>query len=70
MDAEQDAGKSGKKLTSLIGLLLVTILGGGYLALSWFNQDSDGTRSAVNLNSTLTGTGSGVTETPRYRELL
>lgn len=70
MDAEQDAGKSGKKLTSLIGLLLVTLLGGGYLALSWFNQDSDGTRSAVNLNSTLTGTGSGVTETPRYRELL
>lgn len=70
MDAEQDAGKSGKKLTSLIGLLLVTLLGGGYLALSWFNQDSDGTRSAVNLNSTLTGTGNGVTETPRYRELL
>ncbi|ECI4532043.1 conjugal transfer protein TraO [Salmonella enterica subsp. diarizonae] len=70
MDAEQDAGKSGKKLSTLIGLGLVTLLGGGYLFLSWFNQDSSGTRSAVNLNRTMTGAGQGVVETPRYRELL
>ena len=70
MSAEQDAGKNGKKLGSVISLTLIVILAGGYWLLSWLHQDKSGADSAVNLNGTASSAGTLTTETPRYRELL
>lgn len=70
MSAEQDAGRNGKKLVSIIGLSLLVIVAGGYWLLSWWNHDNNGTGSAVNLNGTASSAGTVTTETPRYRELL
>jgi len=70
MSAEQDAGRNGKKLGSIIGLSLLVILAGGYWLLSWLSHDNSGSDSAVNLNGTASSAGTVTTETPRYRELL
>ncbi|HGH2865883.1 TPA: conjugal transfer protein TraO [Salmonella enterica subsp. enterica serovar Typhimurium] len=70
MSAEQDAGKSGKKLFALSGLGAIVLFGGGYFALSWLTQSDSDVQSAVNINSTMNGGGRHVTETPHYRELL
>jgi len=70
MSAEQDAGKSGKKLISIIGFTVLLILAGGYWVVSWLSHDSAGTDSAVNLNGTATSAGTTTVESPRYRELL
>ena len=52
MSAEQDAGKSGKKLISMIGFGTLIVLTGGYWLVSWLTHDAAGTDSAVNLNGT------------------
>lgn len=70
MSAEQDAGKSGKKLFSLIGFGALIVLTGGYWLVSWLTHDAAGTDSAVNLNGTASSSTAPTTETPRYRELL
>lgn len=70
MSAEQDAGKNGKKLYSVIGLGAVLVVSGGYLLLSWFSNDRTASDSAVNLNGTATSAMSTTVESPRYRELL
>lgn len=70
MSAEQDAGKNGKKLYSVIGLGVVLVVAGGYLLLSWFGSDRTASDSAVNLNGTASSAMSTTVETPRYRELL
>ncbi|MGJ3289482.1 conjugal transfer protein TraO [Klebsiella sp. PL-2018] len=70
MSEEQEAGSSGKKLFSLIGLGLLTVLGGGYLLISWLGPQNDAGASAVNLNRATSGSGGSTPESPRYRELL
>jgi len=70
MSAEQDAGKSGKKLFSIIGFGALLVLTGGYWLVSWLMHDPTGTASAVNLNGTASSAGSTTAESPRYRELL
>ncbi|MEG5552372.1 conjugal transfer protein TraO [Enterobacter wuhouensis] len=70
MSAEQDAGKNGKKLYSIIGFGVLLAVAGGYLLLSWIGKDRTGTDSAVNLNGTASSAMSATTESPRYRELL
>lgn len=70
MSAEQDAGRNGKKLASIISLSLLVIVAGGYWLISWWNHDNSGTASAVNLSGTASTAGTVTTETPRYRELL
>ncbi|MDV5280102.1 hypothetical protein [Leclercia adecarboxylata] len=46
MSAEQDAGKSGKKLISMIGFGTLIVLTGGYWLVSWLTHDAAGTDSA------------------------
>lgn len=70
MSTEQDAGKNGKKLYSVIGLGVVLVVAGGYLLLSWFGSDRTASDSAVNLNGTTSSAMSTTVESPRYRELL
>lgn len=70
MSAEQDAGKSGKKLFSIIGFGALLVLTGGYWLVSWLMHDPAGTASAVNLNGTASSSNTTTAESPRYRELL
>ena len=70
MSAEQDAGKSGKKLISMIGFGTLIVLTGGYWLVSWLTHDAAGTDSAVNLNGTASSATTVTAESPRYRELL
>lgn len=70
MSAEQDAGKNGKKLFSIIGFSALVFSDRGYLAMSWLTHDPSGTDSAVNLNGTASSAVTTTTESPRYRELL
>ncbi|MEX7695491.1 conjugal transfer protein TraO [Enterobacter hormaechei] len=70
MSAEQDAGKNGKKLFSIIGFSALVLVTAGYLAMSWLTHDPSGTDSAVNLNGTASSAVTTTTESPRYRELL
>ncbi len=70
MSAEQDAGKSGKKLAALLGLGSIILFGGGYIAFSKLSGSNSDMQSAVNINSAASGGTRSVTETPHYRELL
>ena len=70
MSAEQDAGKSGKKLAALLGLSSIILFGGGYIAFSKLSGSNSDIQSAVNINSAASGGTRSVTETPHYRELL
>lgn len=70
MSAEQDAGKSGKKLFSIIGFGALLVLTGGYWLVSWLMHDPAATASAVNLNGTASSSNTTTAESPRYRELL
>ena len=45
MSAEQDAGKNGKKLYSIIGFGVLLAVASGYLLLSWIGKDRTGTDS-------------------------
>ncbi len=70
MSAEQDAGKSGKKLAALLGLSSIILFGGSYIAFSKLSGSNSDMQSAVNINSAASGGTRSVTETPHYRELL
>ncbi|ELE5423243.1 conjugal transfer protein TraO, partial [Shigella sonnei] len=70
MSAEQDAGKSGKKLAALLGLSSIILFGGSYIAFSKVSGSNSDMQSAVNINSAASGGTRSVTETPHYRELL
>lgn len=70
MSTEQEAGKSGKKLGSIIALTLLIVAGVGYLLISWLGPQNSAGPSTVNLNSATTGSGGSAPESPRYRELL
>ncbi|ELQ9914440.1 conjugal transfer protein TraO, partial [Escherichia coli] len=70
MSAEQDAGKSGKKLAALLGLGSIILFGVGYIAFSKISGSNSDMQSAVNINSAASGGTRSVTETPHYRELL
>lgn len=70
MSTEQDAGKNGKKLFSIITLAGFVILAAGYWLISWLHHDNTAADSAVNLNGATSSAGTLTTETPRYRELL
>lgn len=48
MSAEQDAGKSGKKLAALLGLGSIILFGGGYIAFSKLS----GSNSDMQLSTT------------------
>ena len=51
MSAEQDAGKSGKKLAALLGLGSIILFGGGYIAFSKLSGSNSDMQSAVNRKS-------------------
>ncbi len=67
MSAEQDAGKSGKKLAALLGLSSIILFGGSYIAFSKLSGSNSDMQSAVNINSAASGGTRSVTETPHYR---
>ncbi len=66
MSAEQDAGKSGKKLAALLGLGSIILFGGGYIAFSKLSGSNSDMQSAVNINSAASGGTRSVTETPHW----
>lgn len=55
MSAEQDAGKSGKKLAALLGLGSIILFGVGYIAFPKISGSNSDMQSAVNINSAASG---------------
>ena len=71
MSEEQDtAAKSGKKLSALLVMGGLIIIGVGYLLLTWLSPENAASLSSVNINSTTSGGGRNVMETQHYRDLL
>ncbi|EEJ4252319.1 conjugal transfer protein TraO [Salmonella enterica subsp. enterica serovar 4,[5],12:b:-] len=70
MSAEQDAGKSGKKLATLLVLGGIILSGGGYILFTLLSDSDSNMQSVVNINSATNGGVRSINETPHYRELL
>ncbi len=69
MAAEKDVSGDAKKTVMVIGGLAITLLVGGYLAISWLNKPPP-SPSRISVNRAAGGTGSEAPESLQYRQLL